>query len=395
MLRTVAPQQGEYIRGHAGRLGLWNGFLSVEELLTVLDRKTRGDGDVRAPGHTYRLTARFGGLDSATYLKEHSLLPFCRIGARSDDEMFDFERLANLKSQTAWMQPKRGAYLCPTCVAKDERMLGFSYWRAFHQLPGIDTCPKHATALAVVYVDGAFDRLPGSWGTAAEPVDDELVALRAMPVVARYAEIAYAFMAKGQRVSRIAAIQCIRPKVEAMSFPIGTHIERSKLAHRIRDAFPEAWLEAHYPRLLGDCANVQSVNGLCGGSIVSGMVYAMALAATFSTSEEAVHCFYTAPSQRRKMPHASMCDSVETSKRRDDLLPHYIASEGMASYVAAKLGVGEPTALRWLKGVGLPSLGRLARPGRCRVIAFLSRASKDEIDHWIAAGSNVHAIIGG
>lgn len=392
MLRPVSPEQGEYIHGHAGRLGLWNGFPSAKEMLAALGRKVRGDAGVRAAGNAYRLTARFSGLDPGEYLKAHSLLPFCRIGAHTDDEIFDYEGPADLRSQAAWMQPRSGAYLCPSCVAKDERTLGFSYWRAFHQVPGIDTCPTHSIGLAVVDVDGAFDRPPGWWRATAQPIDDELVVLRTTPVVARYAEIAHAFMATGRRVSRVAAMQCIRPKVEAMSFPIGQHIERSKLAHCIRDAFPKAWLREHYPKLLGNCANVQSVNGLCGGSIVSGMVYAMALAATFSTSEEAVHRFYTTPSRRRRMPHAPIPDSAATSKRRDYLLPHYIASDGMASYVAATLGISEPTALRWLKSVGLPSLGGLARAGRRRVIAFLSKASKDEIDRWIAAGANIDAI---
>lgn len=382
------PELGEYIRGHAGRLSLWNGFLSAEELLLFLNGGARG----RERDPVYRLMASLSGLDPVSYLKANSLLPFCCVGTRSDD-VFDYESPGSLTQRTAWRQLKEGAYLCSSCVAKDEGTLGYSYWRAFHQLPGIDTCPTHATALGVVEDIGAFDLPPAFWAATAQPVYDELVSLRTMPVVARYAEIAHAFMTAGRRVSGVVAARCVGPRAAAMSFPIGTHIARSTLAHCVRDAFPSVWLDAHYPKLSGsvDCSRVQSVNGLCGGSVVSGVVYAMALAATFSTSEEAIQAFYATPSSRT-LKRSPAWRAGALPEHRERILPYYNASEGIVTRVAEMLGFEKMTAFSRLRAVGLPPLGRLPKSDRQLVIAFLSKASKTEVDRWIAAGSSVSEI---
>ena len=391
MLRPISPQPGEYIRGHAGRLSLWNGFLSAEELLVFLCRRAKKERGIGFSSHVYRLMAPFSERDPLRYLTEHSLLPFCRIGTREGD-VFDYHGPTGGQPRSAWMQPKDGAYLCLDCVAGDERTHGFSYWRAFHQLPGIDACAAHGKALAVVKRADAFDRPPGSWA-AARPVNDQLVALRVTPVVDRYETIAYAFMSRGHRVHRLAAAQCIGMRVAE----IGAQTERNgsqfTLADCIREAFPAAWLEAHYPRLYGSekSEKIVAVNAACTGSVVDGIVYAMALAATFSTSMEAINAFYATQGAAPEV-RVSAIKSVRLSTRRDRLLPYYIANEGRATRIAKALGVSHGAVFNQLRSVGLPPLGHVPELDRQRVIAFLSRASEGELDHWAAAGSNIDAL---
>ena len=394
MLRAVAPEQGEYIRGHAGRLSSWNGFRSVKEFLAFLERETHGEWQGRMPVRVYQLIAPLSGLDPATYLKAHSLLPFCRVGARREEEEFDYEGPASFKGQAAWLQPRKGAYLCPSCVARDEGILGYSYWRAFHQLPGIDACPTHGTALAVVRVVDAFDRPPAFWAAVAEPIDDKLVSLSAVPVVVRYTEIAREFMVRGRRVSRVAAARCVKARLLETSSPADAHGRQPTLAHCIRDTFPAAWLEAHYPRLHGeqDCETAHSVNGLCDGFIASGIVYAMALSAIFSTSEDALHDFYATPGHRLSTPRQPPSNPITVSERRERLLPYYIAAEGVATRVAEMLDIAQPAAITLLRSAGLRVMGGVAKPDRERIFAFLSRATRDEVDRWIAAGSKIDVV---
>ncbi|MDY7511412.1 TniQ family protein [Ralstonia wenshanensis] len=393
MLRAVAPEQGEYIRGHAGRLSFWNGFRSVQELVAFLERETHGEWQAQMPVHVYRLMAPLSGLDPAAYLKAHSLLPFCRVGARREEDEFDYEGPASFKGQAAWLQPRKGAYLCPSCVARDEGVLGYSYWRAFHQLPGIDACPTHGTALAVVGVVDAFDRPPAFWAAVAEPLDDKLVSLSAVPAVVRYTEIARQFIARGRRVSRVAAGRCIKARLLEIGSPADSQGRQSTLAHCIRDCFPAAWLEAHYPRLHGeqDCEKAHAVNGLCDGFIASGIVYAMALSAIFSTSGDALRDFYGTPGNRPSAPRP-LSNPLTVSERRERLLPYYIEAEGVATRVAEMLGMTQPAVITLLRSVGLRVMGGVAKRDRERIFVFLSRATRDEVDRWIAAGSKIEAV---
>lgn len=388
MLRNVAPEPGEYIRGHAGRLALWNGFSGAKELVAFLDRKEKRGWTNDFSVSVYRLFSPFSGLNLGSYLRWHSLLPFCRVGSRGDDA-FDYDGPTIGSARTALKQPKKGAFLCPRCIARDERMLGYSYWRAFHQLPGIDACPVHDIALAVVMDINAFEQPPGSW-EGAQPVCDEIVSVRAVPAVARYVEIAHAFMSRGHRVQRIGAGQCIAKRVAEIRLQTERNNRRSTLVDYIREAFPEAWLQAHYPRLSSSerSEKIDAVNALCFGKVVDGIVYAMALASTFSTGREAIDAFYSSQ-DGAPLTRVTATKSVKMAARLARLLPHYLAGKGRVAHVAESLDISFKAASSRLKSVGLPLLGNAAESDRQRIIAFLSAASKSEIDRWIAAGSDV------
>ncbi|MGN8064540.1 TniQ family protein [Ralstonia sp. 22111] len=388
---SVAPRPGEFIRGHAGRLSVINGFQSAEELLAVLDSKARNGQKGRDPVAAYQLTAPFAGLDPVTYLKLHSLLPFARIGANGDEDVLDYETPARAKQRTAWMQLKDAAYVCPRCVAEDEEMLGYSYWRAFHQAPGIDACEMHGEALAAVKSPGAFDWQPGTWCGGARPVSDELATLREVPIIVRYARITHAFLTGGRRVSRFAAWRCFGNRASVLGFQVGIKGHRSTLADCIRDAFPARWLEAHYPRLYGRASvrNVHSVNGAARAQLCEGIVYAMALAATFSSAEQAIHAFHTTSNDRVRRPRSKY---GPLSERRERLLPLYLAAEGKILRVAEMLGVTQSTAFRQLRAVGLPTIGKVPKVDRQRVVAFVSKASTTEVNRWIAAGSDLRCL---
>jgi Tn7-like transposition protein D/TniQ len=53
-------------------------------------------------------------------------------------------------------QPRFLRY-CPACKRDDEKLLGETYWRRLHQLPGVEVCPTHEVFLE----DGGVSRLAG------------------------------------------------------------------------------------------------------------------------------------------------------------------------------------------------------------------------------------------
>lgn len=388
MLKAV-PQPGEFIRGHAERLSLLNGFQSAEELLAVLDSKARGGRKGWDPVPAYQLIAPLARLDPVAYLKSHSLLPFSRVGAYSDKDALDFETPARVKQRSSWSLLRDNAYLCSQCVAEDEDRLGYSYWRAIHQIPGIDACDVHREALSAVKSPRPFGRQPGAWrGSARGPISIELVALSNAPAVARYTRIARAFLTSECRVSRFAASRCLGHRALAMGFRVGVRGSQSTLADCIWSTFPARWLAAHYPRLSSAPrgTNVQPVDGAARAQLSEGIVYAMALAATFPSAEEAIHAFWAASSALVRVPRSKYGTVAE---RRERLLPLYLAGEGKISRVAEMLGIAQPNAFRQLRAVGLPTIGKVTEADRRRVVEFVSKASAAEVDRWIAAGSNI------
>ena len=85
----------------------------------------------------------------------------------------------------------------------------------------------------------------------------------------------------------------------------------------------------------------------------------MALAATFSTSMEAVNAFY-ATQGALPLVRVSAIKSVKLSARRERLLPCYIASEGIAVRLAERLGIAQQTVSDQLRSIGLPKLGNVS-----------------------------------
>lgn len=390
MLKAI-PQPGEFIRGHAERLSLLNGFQSAEELLAVLDSKARDGRKGWDPVPAYQLIAPLARLDPVAYLKSHSLLPFSRVGAYSDEDVLDYEAPARVKQRSAWTLLRDEAYLCSHCVAEDESRLGYSYWRAFHQIPGVDACEVHGEALFAVKGPRSFGRQPGAWRGNARPISNELVALSDTPAVARYRRIARAFLMSERRVSRFAASRCLGHRAQAMGFRVGARGSQHTLADCICNSFPAGWLAAHYPRLsvAPRGTNVQPVDGAARAQLSDGMVYAMALAATFASAEEAIHAFGTAtsdPVRRLRITTGAL------SERRERLLPLYLAAEGRVLRVAEVLGVTESAAFRQLRAVGLPTIGKVTKSDRQRVISFVSKASREEVDRWVVAGSNISSL---
>lgn len=64
---------------------------------------------------------------------------------------------------------------CPVCAEQDRKLLGETYWRRIHQLPGVEVCPDHLTFLENSPVSVRHRTNPGLYVPAEQ-------AIRAMPV---------------------------------------------------------------------------------------------------------------------------------------------------------------------------------------------------------------------
>lgn len=133
-----------------------------ESLGSIVCRTARANGS--ASGELlWKEIFRGGGIaefaellrvDSETLLRRHSLAPY--FFARYDPQHLYRNPSSNNRFRvtklTAGLGPGRAGY-CRQCVGEDLDWFGFSYWRRYHQIPGVRYCPKHQSTLEIANAD--------------------------------------------------------------------------------------------------------------------------------------------------------------------------------------------------------------------------------------------------
>lgn len=375
---TAAPLPDEFIAGHIGRLRLINGFDTSAQLFRALDHFHRGGIKDGSPAPIYKLISDFIGLDSAEYVRQHSMLPFNRVAAQNQQETCSFAKVASAQQRSALVHERGGAYYCVNCVDIDR----VPYWRRVHQLPGMYVCPDHGNALSYVTDKAAFEYSPCRWIGNSHQVSHDLEALHAHPVVARYTKIALRFLADGKRTCRFTASCALGNSMRKVGLRIGIVGVRPTLSDYIKQHLPITWLCQIWPELAVKSAGSQFVpiDGACRSQVSHGVTYAVALAALFDDSKHGLSEFFRPLSEQVK---EKWKPPLTTGQRlRREILPIYLKTNGSLPMIAKEMDINYDALLRRTRRAGLPRLFYTEESHRREILDFLATASIEDIDAW-------------
>lgn len=84
-------------------------------------------------------------LEHQAFVQNHTLVPYHRaVVAVTNGNLSSAHGLPlSYDPFPVKLLAKQGAWFCPECAATDRNARGLSYWRRFHQLPGISLCDIH------------------------------------------------------------------------------------------------------------------------------------------------------------------------------------------------------------------------------------------------------------
>ncbi|AZN38003.1 TniQ family protein [Iodobacter ciconiae] len=346
----VQPLPDEFVGGHFGRLGRVNGYNSSLQLIRELDECFRSGAKDWEPPSVDRLITTHLGMESEAYLQKHTMLPFYWVTTFEREEPRKFESVAKSRQRAALKHERDAAYFCDECVKSDKRDLGFSYWRRFHQLPGVDTCSIHRTALRYIHKQNAFDEPPQRWSAIAETVSKELAELQCHPVISRYTKISSRFLNQ-QRQCRYVASAFHSASARQMGLKVVLRGSATRISDRMQQELPSLWLSTHWPELAKKQERVlfSALDGVIGSQVCTGLAHALTLALCHDDADYAVSKFFELPLDQHKVSFPKKVIM------RSDMQNAYLQCEGNFSAMSKFLEKDMSTVTRHMKKAGVPS----------------------------------------
>ncbi|HJV87898.1 MAG TPA: TniQ family protein [Noviherbaspirillum sp.] len=376
------PRVEEYTAGHIGRLRILNGAASSVELIRNLDRRYATERKKWHPTPVHRLIANLLQEDPEEYVKRHSLLPFDRLAYFDRDTVEDFNVAASARPRTTLWPLRKYAHFCPLCIEQDHAVLGFSYWRRIHQIPGIDRCDQHHIPLSFVTRNTAFDLPPDAWRAQAHVINDDRANLvNENPMVNGYSEIVRRLLADPRRVSRFSASVVVRELAVDHGLRVGTLGVHPTLSDFMKAHLPASWVYELYPAMLEreEGKYFWPIDGACLSQPVSGQTYAVALALLAKNPEEALKRLFAHPDE---MPTVEEKRVAQNTSRRRVYLRAYIEHQGNHAAMARALQIDVAGLNVRLRKLGLPSLHFLDGQSRSCVLNFFRSASVESVQAW-------------
>lgn len=161
---TVLPHPDELSTGHLGRLSRLNGFEDSISCLRAMRLEYAASGVRVRRTPAIHVLAAAAVMDTGTYERLHSLLPFMFFAVREQVRTSSTNWSLAIVGKNGLSTPRKHVYFCPACVHEDLSFWGYSYWRRTHQLPSAFWCSKHPEEkLRAVFADHPFNELPQHW----------------------------------------------------------------------------------------------------------------------------------------------------------------------------------------------------------------------------------------
>lgn len=277
---------------------------------------------------------------------------------------------------------KKGAYFCLACVEQDKAVLGFSYWRRTHQIPGIDHCVEHCSPLMFIESSFAFLNTPHYWLSVAQPLEPDLMEVgQSSLVIRRYAQIAVLFMNADHRLSATTASTSLLSIAMRLNIRVTKLGDEQTLVRLLKREFPRSWLCKHFPVLAhaGRFPDIFHLDGRCKAQSSRGQVYSMILATAFTDVQAAMKEFCLSEESRGRFTYQP---PINISYNRQLLLRVYIRYEGRHRLVWKAWKKGGMMLPEKLKALGFPPLDYLDDLPRTQIIKFLSQANELQLDIW-------------
>jgi hypothetical protein len=382
MVMMIEPMPDELGLAHAGRIVYWNGLSGFLDLR----RRTLGTAGRYPKGAEFTQqfvdTAKRLSIDPEQYLIRHSMLPFHLAYSAHHDQNQTYRPLTN-----KWLKPADGlisqaARFCCNCAEEDMKILGFSYWKRVHQLPGVDTCTKHGNPLHRTLDVSALLRTP-SFYLDNIVVPEESNPGANHPAICRYRQFALQMLGQHQRILATDLRRCIKTRCSALGISRSLKGKKrtASLSLLVRSNFPEDWLKKHYPKLLLDHYQGRDlcIDAAFLGQGAPGYVIAMILAALFDNVDHFMH-------ELSRASAALDSNSKETSddpfQSRKAFVHIFSRAKGNTSEVARLIGRHVSSAHFLRLRYGFPSPTYAATSEKNRIFDRLCQASWQELQAW-------------
>jgi hypothetical protein len=363
MLRTL-PFPDEIAVGYKGRLLRLNGWSDLNQGMQWLQAWAGSSGATRREVSAVELLAKVAGMDTATFVVEHTTIPLRRsVISKGPYQPHGSSEQVSLLWTMALRDIRPGAYFCGRCGEEDFEFHGMPYWRREHQLPGVYCCSKHGLALSYVETADAFLSSPTDFIDTHQIVSEPWIAsLRESAPVRRFLAISEDLLARKCPLDELHVSRAARARALSIDLHVGRgKVRRPLLSDRIKELFDEAWLAGVVPGLIAKPKGEywQPVDGVVAGkrAAISSIVYALAFSALFETAEDAVNAMIATTSADK-----SISTKRNEAGQIDDeqLRSAYVETNGSHKAAAAQLKFSQWIATRRLSALGLPPLGNIA-----------------------------------
>jgi hypothetical protein len=255
-----------------------------QELYRCLREALESRGVNHKPLHDSRLLALAHNLEYQPLVQNHTLVPYHRavVGAQNGNMKSAHGLPFYYNSFPIRQLARQGAWFCPECATEDRAIRGLSYWRRFHQLPGVVWCEFHErTKLRRVESETAFKQQPHHLIGRSSPADGRCQASpEEWDVIQKFTRICLGLLEIVYPMPREAALGITAGNRKMESPELLT-----KLSQLARTTFFSDWLKFNFPDLM---VNAMDENGRKAFPLSSTSHFALALALLFDSSEEAL-----------------------------------------------------------------------------------------------------------
>lgn len=363
MMLRILPLPNEIASAYKGRVLRDNGWSDPNEGMRWLMAWAGSGGATRREVSTVELLAKVAGMDTSTFVAEHTMVPLRRaVVSKHPCIPHGSPEQGSLLWTMALRDIRPGSYFCVKCVEEDFDHHGTPYWRLEHQLPGQYCCSKHGIALSYVETADALLSSPTAFIDNHQVVSERWVAdLQKSAPIQRFLAISSDLLARTQPLDELSVSRAARARAMSLDLHTGRGTVRKRLlSDLVKQLFDNDWLACVVPGLIDRQAGEywQPVDGAVAGKRagISSVVYALAFSALFDSADDAINAMIASTS-------ADKCVSPQRHNARqiddDQLRSAYVAANGNHRAAAAQLKFSQWTTTRRLSALGLPPLGNL------------------------------------
>lgn len=372
----------EFILGYLGRIGAVNGIKSESALRTALREWYKHQIGSISDGTLVEHLSYASGITLHHFACHHTLIPVFRAVASHlhEHEHGDISDFGLLSAHAPRLM-RKDLQICTECIKEDIDYLGFTFWRRSHQLPGIDWCQKHATALHSVERKTDFFKQPSNAIGDSEKCTVNQDEIESNSILRRYVELLQIVLDFPRPISPSAITPFLAEKarqIDLRTIPTGNKPVLSDLAVK---RLPGRWIMKHFPTLMHKAPHqfLYEYDGVCkpGGKAHASTSYILATAILCKTIEDGQQLWWKAfNSPTIKCDKATA--SPQISRRR--IKSAYVSSRGNIKRMAELMDCNYKSLRVAMKNLGLPSMAAMSQHTLQAVLDFYQkRATLQEI----------------
>jgi len=304
------------------------------------------------------------GIDTHHFARHHTLIPAYRaVASHLHDHKHGEPSDLGLLSAHAPRLMRNDLQLCYECIKEDIDFLGFTFWRRSHQLPGIDWCQKHATALRSVNKEVGFFLQPRDAIKEATCCQENQDLVESNSVIKRYVELMHMVLDLPRPIPPSVISPRLAEKAKKFNLrksPLGN---RQLLSDLAIDQLPRSWVMKHFIKLLNKEPNqfMYEYDGVCnaGGKAHASVSYILATAILCKSFDEG-HQLWRDGINTEMIKVDKVPAPVQFSHRR--IKTAYVTSGGNIKQMSELMECNYRSLQEKMKKLGLPSLAAMSIP---------------------------------